>query len=267
MRGDCFLVIGASSGIGLSICQSLKGVGAQVVGASRTIEPCPAFDHIFQLDVADEAQILSLFDHILDMGLCLKGVIYSVGYCYASAAASIAADDLRTQFDVNFFGAALCIKSFIAHREGKEGRGTILVVSSIAGQIGMPFQAAYSASKFALEGFCQALRLEIADQGIDVCLLRPGDVATSFRANRKTNSALKTDERGARVLSLYEKNELAGIDAARVSSLALKMLGSPKRSAARAVGKPTEIAGYLARRLLPFLWFERMMTFVYLRPH
>ena len=122
-------------------------------------------------------------------------------------------EDVQKQMDVNFMGMVRWL-SHVVPAMRKQGFGKILCISSIGGLIGLPYQGAYSASKFAMEGFCDALRLELLKSGVSVSLIEPGDFSTRFTATRKSvNVEMATDAYPsyARSLASIENDENNGL--------------------------------------------------------
>jgi len=141
-----------------------------------------------------------------------------------------------------------------------QGGGRIVLMSSIGGVIGIPFQAFYSASKFALEGLGEALAYEVEPLGVQVTLVEPGNVKTDFTASRQMAQAGGGDPvYGAAVtkaVGLMERDEANGVPAADVAAVVRRVLESRRPPRRVSVGKSRERAGLLAKRLLPFRAFE-----------
>ncbi|HET7014068.1 MAG TPA: SDR family NAD(P)-dependent oxidoreductase [Streptosporangiaceae bacterium] len=133
-------------------------------------------------------------------------------------------------------------------------------MSSIGGVIGIPFQAFYSAGKFALEGLGEALAYEVAPFGMHVTLVGPGNVKTDFTASRRTVRAADGDPvygaALARAVGLMERDEADGVPAADVAVVVRRVLESRRPPRRVSAGKAGERAGLLAKRLLPFRAFE-----------
>ncbi len=142
----------------------------------------------------------------------------------------------------------------------KQGRGRIVLLSSIGGVIGIPFQAYYSASKFALEGFAEALAYEVAPFGVQVTLVQPGNIATDFTASRRLARASQAGTGYAAALShaigVMERDEANGAPAGLVAATVQRVLDASRAPRRVSVGKAGERAGLIAKRLLPFRVFE-----------
>ena len=127
------------------------------------------------------------------------------------------------------------------------GGGRIVLMSSIGGVIGIPFQAFYSASKFALEGFGEALAYEVAPFGVQVTLVQPGNVRTDFTASRRMARAAADDAvyaaASGRAISLMERDERNGVPATDVADVVLRVLGSPGRRGGSRSARPASGPG------------------------
>jgi short-subunit dehydrogenase len=139
--------------------------------------------------------------------------------------------------------------------------GRIVLVSSIGGVIGIPFQAFYSASKFALEGYGESLAYEVAPFGIHVTLLQPGNIRTDFTDSRRRVGADGSPDpyeaAAAKAIGVMERDEREGVppeDAAAAIERILRASRPPRRVS---VGKREERVGLVAKRVLPHAAFER----------
>ena len=137
---------------------------------------------------------------------------------------------IRLQMDTNFMGMVHLTRAVLPVMR-KQGGGMIINFSSIGGLIGLPFQAFYSASKFAIEGFSEALRMEISRFNIKVVVINPGDFHTSNSANRRNFLAPAADEDPYRnqfekTLSVIEKDETDGWDPVILAKRLLKLLNA-----------------------------------------
>ncbi|MDA0887339.1 MAG: oxidoreductase, partial [Cyanobacteria bacterium] len=183
-RPPVALVTGASSGIGLAAAQALLERGFTVVGAARRQEPMaplvPAGLQPLALDLAEPASIAAAAerlaqDHPGGIDLLVNNAGYGVYGSVEETPLAVA----RRQFEVNLFGLAdLTQRLLPAMRQRRSGR--IINVSSMGGRIYAPLGAWYHASKHALEGWSDCLRLELADFGIHVVVVQPGIIRTNF---------------------------------------------------------------------------------------
>ncbi|MFE7135559.1 oxidoreductase [Streptomyces sp. NPDC057638] len=177
------LVTGASAGIGEATALALHDLGFTVYGGARRVERMRPLEQrgvrTLALDVTDERSAREAVDRILiDTGR-IDLLVNNAGYGSYGAVEEVPIDEGRRQFEVNLFGAARLIQLVLpAMREQRSGR--IVNVSSVGGKIHTPMGAWYHATKFALEGFSDALRTEVADFGIDVVVIEPGAIRTEW---------------------------------------------------------------------------------------
>ena len=133
-------------------------------------------------------------------------------------------------------------------------------MSSIGGILGIPYQAFYSASKFALEGYAESLAYEVAPFNIHVTLIEPGNFKTDFTAVRKKVVTFENDPYKAaceKAIAVMERDEIKGADPEDVALVVEKVLKSTNPPRRVSVGKFDERMGIMAKRLLPFRLFEK----------
>jgi short-subunit dehydrogenase len=178
-----FLVTGASSGIGAATVTQLLARGHSVYAAARRLGHMSHLEalgaRLLALDLEDDASIVAAVDTLMSEVGRIDGLVNNAGYGSYGAVEDVSLDEARRQFEVNLFGLArltqLCLP---AMRTQKAGR--IVNVSSIGGCIHEPMGAWYHATKFALEGFSNCLRMELTPHGIDVIVVQPGAIATEW---------------------------------------------------------------------------------------
>lgn len=178
------LITGASSGMGKDTALRLVKEGHIVYGAARRVERMQdivkAGGHAMALDVTDRASIQQAVDQVIAEQNRLDVLWNNAGYSVNGAVENISYEEALRQFDVNVFGVAEMTKAVLPTMR-EQGHGKIINTSSIGGKMHMPMLASwYHASKFALEGWSDALRMELEAFGIDVVLLEPGGVSTEF---------------------------------------------------------------------------------------
>ena len=179
------LITGASSGMGKETAVTLARQGHIVYGAARRVDRMgdlvKAGGHAVALDVTDEAKVREVVARILDEAGQIDVLINNAGFGLYGAVEDTSLDDARRQFDVNLFGVAAMTKAVLpAMRAEKSGR--IINITSMGGKLHTPLGAWYHASKHALEGWSDCLRLEVSQFGIDVVIVEPGAIATEFGA-------------------------------------------------------------------------------------
>ncbi len=143
----------------------------------------------------------------------------------------------------------------------RQGRGRLVLMSSIGGVLGIPFQAFYSATKFALEGYGESLAYEVAPFGIEVTLVEPGNVRTGFTAARRDVGVPEGGSAYAaaaeRAVGKMAEDEEAGVAPDRVAVVVQRVLEAKRPPRRASVGKLDERVGIIGKRLLPYRLFER----------
>jgi NAD(P)-dependent dehydrogenase (short-subunit alcohol dehydrogenase family) len=177
------LVTGASSGIGEATVLRLLKDGATVYAAARRVERMQALQqagaHIVSLDVTDDASMVATVERIKRDSGKLDGLVNNAGYGSYGSLEDVPLDEGRRQFEVNVFGLArliqLCLPMMRAQRSG-----TIVNITSIGGKMHEPLGSWYHATKFAVEGMSDCLRMELAPFGINVVIVEPGAIKTEW---------------------------------------------------------------------------------------
>ncbi|MEO1290123.1 MAG: SDR family NAD(P)-dependent oxidoreductase [Chloroflexota bacterium] len=172
------LVTGASSGIGLAIARQLASDGHQVFGTSRSPKQNHSEPFTFvQLDVTDVESVQSSIQSVIDRANHIDVLVNNAGYDLYGEAESTTFDEMFKQVDTNFFGGVRMMQAIMPiMREQKHGK--IINISSIGEHIALPFNSAYSASKFALEGYTESMRYELLQYNIYTSLVIASGVRT-----------------------------------------------------------------------------------------
>jgi len=181
------LITGCSSGIGLHLAQLLKEKGYQVFASARKPEDVQKLTNLglrgIQLDVADSGSIHAAVKTILkETNGTMYALINNAGFGQPGAVEDLSRHTLRTQFETNLFGLVELTNALLPTMHS-QGYGRIIQISSVLGFVAMPFRGAYIASKFALEGISDTLRMELKDTHIAVVLVEPGPILSRFREN------------------------------------------------------------------------------------
>ena len=189
------LLTGASSGIGYQTAEILAKEGHVVYGAARRTEKMETLKQFgvkpIYLDVTDEESIKSAIDTIIVNEGCIDVLINNAGYGSYGAIEDVEINEAKMQFEVNLFGLARLVQLVLPHMR-KQKSGRIINISSMGGRLTSYFGGWYHATKYALEAFSDALRMEVADFGIDVLLIEPGGIKTEWgiiAADKLANSA------------------------------------------------------------------------------
>ena len=194
VKSKTVLVTGCSSGIGLATAKLLRDCGWQVAPTARKAEDlemlrAEGFDPI-RMDVADSASIADASNEVLRrFNGQLGALVNNAGFGITAAMEDCSREMLRSVFEVNLFGMQELTNRFVpVFRKQKYGR--IVNISSVLGELALPFAGAYSASKFAVEAASDALRRELFDSGVSVSIIQPGPIDSKF----SKNLAHRTDE-------------------------------------------------------------------------
>ena len=177
------LVTGGSSGIGECTVRELVDAGYVVYTCARRVERMQPLAelgvHVFAMDVTDDESMVAGVKRIVDEQGRIDVLVNNAGYGSYGAVEDVPLDEARRQFDVNVFGLARLTQLVTPHMRA-QGSGRIVNISSIGGKFYEPFGAWYHATKFAVEGFSDSLRLELKPFGIDVVLIEPGPIITEW---------------------------------------------------------------------------------------
>lgn len=204
------LITGCSSGIGLSAAKILQQRGYLVVASvrsARDIEKVKAegIKHVVQLDLESSESIDSGVASALDItGGRLFALFNNGAYGLPGAVEDLSRDALRTQFETNLFGTHELTAKLIPTLL-KEDSARIVQNSSVLGFAAMPMRGAYNASKFALEGLTDTMRMELSETNIRVSLIEPGPILTDFRKNALLAMEKHIDFSRSRHKSRYEE--------------------------------------------------------------
>jgi NAD(P)-dependent dehydrogenase (short-subunit alcohol dehydrogenase family) len=268
------LITGCSSGIGYHSAHALKARGWRVFAACR--RPADAarltaegLDSLV-LDYSDTESIAAAVKHVLDTtGGRLDALFNNGAYAHPGAVEDLSTEHLRKLLETNFIGWYDLTRRVLPVMR-RQGSGRIVNCSSVLGFVAVRFTSAYSASKFAVEGWSDAMRLELRGTGISVSLLQPGPIKSRMLENSRSRFMETIDVRNSPFRSDYgrELSRLSGSSKRSAFKLGpealiaplIHALESPNPRARYRVTVPTQIGAWL-KRLLP----TRMMDNVLLR--
>ncbi len=172
------LITGASKGIGLQLATTLVTRGFRVYGTSRSLTNAPKVPFtLLELDVNNDESAQACIKRIITESGQIDVLINNAGYDLYAAAEEASETEFRAQLETNLFGAVR-MSNLVAPAMRERQSGQIMQVSSIGGLIALPFNSAYAASKFALEGYSESLRHELIPFGVYVTLIEPEQVHT-----------------------------------------------------------------------------------------
>ncbi|MGB9963833.1 SDR family oxidoreductase [Halobacterium hubeiense] len=250
------LVTGCSSGIGAATARSLLDEEWTVVATARDTDDLAALAEAgcetAELDVTKPAQCRNVVDDVVDEHGRLDCLVNNAGYAQLGPLEDVPTRELHRQFDVNVYGPHRLIRAALPHMRERED-GTIVNVSSVAGRVATPGMGAYNGSKFALEGMSDALRAEVEPYGVDVALVEPGPVDTSFQ-DRAEEEIQGLDRSGAyeSLYSFFEDtsavNGVGAVPPEAVAEVVTEAAVSPDPAARYPVGTAGRL-GVLSRFL------------------
>ncbi|MFH7525924.1 SDR family oxidoreductase [Aeromonas sp. A5] len=267
------LITGCSSGIGLAAAKALGEHGFTVIASARKAEDVTRLQQAgllaVQLDLADPASIEQGAGAALALaGGRLYGLFNNGAYGQPGALEDLPTEALREQFETNLFGWHHLIRQVLpAMLAAREGR--IVQNSSVLGLVAMKYRGAYNASKFALEGYSDTLRLELVGTGVHISLIEPGPIDTRFRANARAAFLRHIEPAQSRHQTAYQQtlSRLEREGGARGFTLPseacipplLHALTSKRPRHRYPVTFPTRLFAIL-RRLLPSRWLDRILA-------
>lgn len=263
------LITGASSGIGKTCAEHLHARGYRVYGTSRRAAATAESEgfRLIAMDVTSEDSVAQAIQLILSREGRLDVVFNNAGDGIAGSVEDTSIEEARQQLDTNFFGVLRVCRTALPVMR-KQGAGLILNVSSLGGLVGLPFQGLYSASKFAVEGMTEVLRMEVRPFGVRVALIEPGDFRTGFTAQRRKVRAAQGGNayttRFDKALATMERDENGGADPIAVAHLLERLINTRSpRPRYKVGGFFQKLSAGPLRKLLPQKLFEYLLMSSY----
>ncbi|MES0825824.1 SDR family NAD(P)-dependent oxidoreductase [Ruegeria sp. SCP11] len=268
------LITGCSSGIGLDAAHGMRARGWRVFASCRQQRDCDrlraqGFESP-RIDYTDTDSITSGLASVFEAtGGTLDALFNNGAHGLPGAVEDLPTDGLRLIFEANFFGWHELTRQVIPVMRA-QGHGRIVQNSSVLGLVAYPWRGAYVATKYAVEGLTDTLRLELADSDIKVILIEPGPITSKIRENsipfferfiNWENSALRDRYESSLLKRLYESSgpDRFELPASAVTDKLAHAVEAKRPRARYYVTTPTYIAGYL-RRILPTRTIDRILT-------
>lgn len=209
------LITGASSGIGKETAKLLVANGYIVYGAARRVDKMndlkEAGVKLLELDVTKDESMVNAIRKILETEKRIDALVNNAGYGSYGALEDVPLSEAKYQFEVNIFGLARLTQLILPHmRQQKSGK--IINISSIGGKIGEPHGAWYHATKFAVEGLSDSLRMELKQFNIDVVIIEPGAILTEWNTIARENLMKVSGQTAYKNLAQKHFNMLANAD-------------------------------------------------------
>jgi len=265
------LITGASEGFGERIAATLVDQGYTVVGTSRRAKPLKAITprrlNMMPLDVDEDVSVEALYSSLKALDFKPDAIILNAGFGVSGSLEESSTHIAKAQFETNFFGVHRMVHNFMSLL--RETHGRLIVVGSISGVIGIPFQGLYSASKFALEGYVDALSLEVAMHGVQVSMIQPGDFNTKFGENREflaANLASPYEPFASAAINIMSEDENNGGDPQVLADTVVVMLAAKKMKRRYLIGSLSECLVTKIYHFLPYFLREFILRTTYKIP-
>ena len=259
------LITGISSGFGLETARLLSQEGHTVYGTvRREVEPLPKV-HYLKVDVRDRQAVADAIGQVVAQEGRIDVLVNNAGMGIGGPVEFATEEEIREQMDANFMGLVHFVTAVLPYMRA-QGKGKIIALSSIGGLMGLPFQGFYSASKFAIEGYCEALRLETRAMGVTVTVIRPGDFSTGFTGSRKKTAnaeALQVYKTYAESMGKVEHDETGGLKPQVLAQKISKIIRKQHPRYGYVVASFEQRLSVLLKRMLPASWFARILGSYY----
>jgi NAD(P)-dependent dehydrogenase (short-subunit alcohol dehydrogenase family) len=255
-------ITGISSGFGKSISTLLAQKGYIVYGTYRTACEVDARVNALQLDVTDADGVNRCIKQVLEKEGRIDVLINNAGMHTGGPLEFIADDLIRRQMETNFMGAVHTVKAVLPSMR-KRKDGTIINITSIGGLMGLPFQGYYSAAKFALEGWSEALRMELRQFRIKVIVIEPGDFHTRNTVNRINIHAVNGDNsyeaQFTKTLDIIQRDEIGGWNPDILALKIGKIIERKNPAEGYVVASISQKMAVALKYILPGKWFSAIL--------
>lgn len=262
------LITGASSGIGFDAAQTLAQQGHRVFAAARRtelMEPLKAYGvHVIKMDVTDEKTMQDGVETVIQYMGHIDVLINNAGYGYFGAIENVPMEEARRQLEVNVFGLARLTQLVLPYmRQQKSGR--IINTSSIAGKMVFYMGGWYNVTKYSVEAFSDALRMEMKPYGIDVIKIEPGAIKTDWgiiaarhlKESSEGTAYEATGSQWAHNMDWFYKTNL--LSSPSVITKAIVRAVNSRHPKARYCRGRFSIVGRIAHALMPARWWDALM--------
>jgi len=254
------LVTGASSGIGLETARLLAREGLRVFGTSLPREePGELGFEMLKLDVNSDESVSACLEALLDRAGRLDVLVNNAGIGLVGMVEETSLAECKAVFETNYFGVVRMIRAVLPVMR-EQGSGLIINTSSVAGNIGVPYESHYCASKLAIEGLTRALRYEVASFGIKAVVVAPGYVRTNFYSvlRQATEQLEAYDRVRERALESFDESARGGTDAPTIARVIVKIVRSKSPCLRYWAGSDARLYGWV-QKLAPAFLTDRIM--------
>lgn len=257
------LVTGASSGLGEAICKKLASEGNIVYGTSRkgNNEIKYGFS-LINLDVENNTSVIQCIDYVISKEGKIDVLINNAGIGIMGSVEDCSDDEIYKAFNINVFGLIRTSRAVLPYMRSQKS-GLIINIASIAGHMGLPYRAYYSATKSSVHRITEALRIEVKPFGINACIIDPGDFNTNISNNRvvaqKINKGTVYSDETLRIESVINEDIHNSLNADMFGDLILNIINSQKIKAYYRIAKPLQKLSVKVRSLLGADLFENIL--------
>ena len=259
------LITGITSGFGRAMAESLSKEGHAVYGTHRHAKEFLPGVHYIQAEVTDDTSVEAAVNEVLKQEGRIDVFINNAGMGFGGPLECCSIEQARRQMDVNWLGMVRFLHHVVPAMR-KQRSGKILCISSIGGLIGLPFQGLYSASKFAIEGYCEALRLELRDFRVKVIVIEPGDFHTNFTSSRQCvdpASVANYYPKYARSLESFQNDETNGMGPDVLAKKVVRIVSKKNPRNSYVISNFIEHLAVFAKKFLPSKLFAVLVAWFY----
>ena len=247
------------------MAQQLCADGHKVYGTyRRDSQQIPGVTYL-KADVQDEASLRSAVNSVIEKEGRIDTVVSNAGMGVGGPLEFTSTEDAQRQMDVNFMGMVRLLNLVVPIMR-KQHHGHIICISSIGGLMGLPYQGMYSASKFAIEGYCEALRLEVRQFGINVTVINPGDFFTGFTAARSKNlppEAAIAYPGYSESMKGIESDERSGLQPDYLARRICRIVRKRRPANRYIIATFVQRLSVTLKTILPAKWYDRILASYY----
>ncbi len=268
MKQKTAWVTGASSGLGLHTAMALRNAGWQVIAGARSFEKNPGPEGMIclPLDVQSEDSVNQFCQRAYSLCGKVDAVVQCAGMLVLGSCEETGTDEYAHVMDTNYLGMVRLNRAVLPILR-RQGKGRIVLFSSINGLMGIPFQSAYTASKHAIEGYAECLQMETRPFGIQVMLIEPGDHRSGSDKYRPHASAMS---QASPYFSAYEKavnvihsDETNGSDPDQLGRKIVRMLEKRRMPFRKRIASPEQHLAVYLHQWLPSRMNEKILRSYY----
>jgi len=260
------LITGVSSGFGKATAALLAKSGYIVYGTVRNLIETNQGIRLLKMDLTNHDSIKLAVSEVLHNEGRIDVLINNAGMHTGGSIETTPIENVKLQLETNIMGMVYLLREVLPTMR-KQHSGTIINFSSIGGLMGLPFQAFYSASKFAIEGLSEALRMEVKQFNIKVIVINPGDFHTNNTANRRHFLIQLAEdpyaEQFEKTLSIIEKDENSGWTPEVLARKLVNIIEKKNTGNQYVIASPEQKLAVLLKKLLPTAWFMKILALHY----